>query len=539
MYFAHNFHVFYLKNHIKNIFGLVLFFQLASTYSQSIDVEVKRFEVHGNTLLESRQLNQVLGVLPRKMTSQSIQQTAQDLQQAYRNLGYGAVVVLVPEQTLTGGTLRFDVIEGKLRQIQVTGQQNFSTANILRSLPSLQIGQTPRLSELDSQLLMANENPAKTMRVVFQPGERRGDVEGLVVVEEQPHQRLLLGLDNTGNNSTGNYRAHLNYQHANVADRDIVWGIRASTSPTQVSDVLALGTTLRVPLYRQKTFIEGSLLASNTRSANNMTPAGELRFSGSGLAIGARVVWTLPSLSETKRQASVGVEARSYRSQCSLGDLGEAGCGLASHSINVLPLTAVLVWQQQGRHSVAVEWIANLRLGNAGNDAKFEAARPGARSNYQLLRLNAYVQRKISDDWSLSARANAQWSNQPLVSAEQFGAGGSYSVRGYEERALNTDAGVTASLELRRALPLFTGGKRSPETPTIGVFMDAAHVRNKHGTACQQGRTECQLLSFGAGLRYLPTPGTTFRLDLARTGIAVNNTSAGEWRLHFNMSYDL
>lgn len=539
MNFANHFYLVSSKKYAKTLFGLLSLFSLASTHGQVLDIEVERFEVHGNTLLESKQLNQVLGVLPRKMTSESIQLTAQDLQQAYRSLGYGAVVVQVPEQTLTGGTLRFDVIEGKLRQVQVTGQQKFSDTNILRSLPALQLGQTPHLSELDSQLLMANENPAKTVRVVFQPGERRGDVEGLVVVEEQPQDRWLLSLDNTGNRSSGNYRMHLNYQHANVADRDAVWGFRASTSPTQVSDVLVLGSTLRVPLYGHKTFLEGALLASNTRSANNATPAGELRFSGSGLAIGARVVWTLPSLSETKRQASVGIDARRYRSQCSLGDLGEAGCGIASHSIKVLPFTAALVWQQQGRHSVAVEWVANLPLGNAGNDASFESSRPGARSNYQLLRVSAFAQQRLTDDWSLSARTNAQWSNQPLVSAEQFGAGGAYSVRGYEERALNTDAGITASLELHRVLTLLTGGQRSAQTPTLAFFMDAAHVRNKHGTACQQGRTQCQLRSVGAGLRYLPTPNTTFLLDIARTGMAVNSTRAGEWRLHFNVSYGL
>lgn len=529
-----------VKKCLQSLLSLLPLLAVSSLYSQPLEIEVGHVEVVGNTLLPDETLGEVLGPLPSKMTAESIQKTAQNLQKAYRGAGYGAVVVLVPEQTLSNGILKLEVIEGKLREVLVTGQQGFSTGNILHSLPALQIGQTPRLSELDTQLLMANENPAKNVRVVFQPGEKRGEVESLVVVEEQPLDRWQFGLDNTGNNSSGRYRLNLSYQHANVADRDVVWGLRASTSPTRYSDVLVLGTTLRVPVYRKKTFLEGSFLASNTRSANNSTPAGDLRFSGSGVAAGLRAVWTVPSLSETKRQASIGIDARRYSNQCTLGDFGAAGCGAAAAaSVTVLPLTAAYVMQQQGRYSITGQLVANLPLGSAGNDDRFEASRPGARSSYQLFRVNAYAQQRLSDQWTLSARADAQWSGQALVSAEQFGVGGANSVRGYEERALNTDAGVSGSLELRSAMTWVTGGHRGPLTPTLGLFLDAAQARNKLGTACQPNRSHCNLWGAGAGVSYSPTPRTSLRLDLARAGKAVNSTRSGEWRLHFNLNHAL
>lgn len=56
---------------------------------------------------------------------------------------------------------------------------------------------------------MINDNPAKNARVVLQPGRSPGEVEALVVVEERPVQRWVLGLDNSGTPDTGRYRASM------------------------------------------------------------------------------------------------------------------------------------------------------------------------------------------------------------------------------------------------------------------------------------------------------------------------------------------
>lgn len=472
------------------------------------------------------------------MDMAGIQAAAQRLQQAYRQAGYGAVVVLVPAQDLAGGSVRLEVIEGKLQQVQVTGQRAFSTANVLASLPALQIGQTPRLFDLDGELLMANENPAKSVRVVLQPGESRGDVEALVVVEEQDPKRLQFVLDNTGNSDTGRYRLSALYQHANVDDRDIVFGLRAATSPTEPSRVAVLGSTLRVPLYANKIFIEGSLLASNTQSATNTTPAGDLRFSGNGLAVGARLIRTLASPSETKAQLAVGIDARRYRNDCSLGEFGAAGCGSAAASVDVLPVTLSYSWQKPGQFAASASWVSNLALGSAGRDADFEASRPGATSRYHLLRWNVYGQQRLTADWIAAWRTDGQWAAKPLVFAEQYGAGGANSVRGFEERSFNSDSGASVSLELRRtlqgtAVPVWLG-----ET-TVSGFIDAAGVHNRSGTDCAPGQTRCSLWGAGVGLSARTTPKTQWRLDVARAGSDVNSTRRGDWRLHLSLSHTL
>jgi len=55
----------------------------------------------------------------------------------------------------------------------------------------------------------------------------------------------------------------------------------------------------------------------------------------------------------------------------------------------------------------------------------------------------------IHTNWSLSTRADAQWVDEPLISNEQFGAGGVASVRGYHEGEVFGDNGWRINTELK------------------------------------------------------------------------------------------
>lgn len=512
----------------------------ASGPDAALAADIDRFEVQGNTLLGAEALARVLGPTPARLAMGDIQKLAQTLQQAYRDAGYGAVVVRLPPQSLQQRVLRLDVTEGRLSQVQLAGNKAFSREHLLRTLPALRAGQTPNLAHLDSQLLMVNENPARSVRVVFQPGEKRADVEALVVVEERPITRWQGTLDNTGTPSTGEFRFSLGYQNANLADSDAVLAARLSLSPTDPSRVLVLGGTLRVPLYGPRLFLEGSLLASNTRDAANATPAGDLRFSGKGQALGLRVMRVMPSLQEVKSNLSAGLEARQYRRDCTVGGLGSAACGTAAAPVDVLPLTLSLGMQKIGRWSADLRWSVNVPAGAAGDDAAFAASRPGADSRYQLLRLSASRQTLLGSKWSLAGRLEGQWTADGLVSAEQFGLGGASSVRGYRERELGGDTGLSASLELTTALSnVFPVPNRGGREPLLSAFVDVGAIRNRLGTQCLTGTTQCTLWGAGIGVAYWWSEKTVLQLEAARAGRAASSTLTGDWRAHLSLNHTL
>ncbi|MDT8991517.1 ShlB/FhaC/HecB family hemolysin secretion/activation protein [Curvibacter sp. APW13] len=502
-----------------------------------VATQITGYWVFGNTLLPTDVVLAVVEGRVGRMGFADIQKTAQLLQAKYREYGYGAVIVQVPDQTLSQGVVRLEVVEGKLSQVQVTGNQQFSKGNIARSLPALEPGATPSLFALDRQLLMVNENPAKAVRVVFQPGEKHGQVEAMAIVEEQPVERWNVSFDNSGNDATGNYRLSLGYLHANVDDRDTQLSARAVTSPTDPSQVAILSASLKRPLYSRAAFVEVSALASSTRNTPTQTGAGELRFSGQGNSVGARGIWLVPFLGETKHQLSAGVESRSYTNTCSLGSFGAAGCGSAGASVDVMPLTLGYLLQKPGQWNASVQWAHNLPwTPQTSDDARFHAARSKARRDYQFLRYSFNGSLPVTSVWSAVARLEGQWSDQPLVGAEQFGAGGANSVRGYPERVISGDAGAVASLELRAPWGFWQAGSESDVV--LGVFADAGHVALQGGGSCATGRAFCDISSVGVSTLWKASPRTLVRADLGRAGEAAADTKVGDWSLHVNLTHN-
>lgn len=508
--------------------------------SAPLTVEVSRFEVVGNSLISAEKIQELLQSYTGQQSLEGITAATQALQNLYLQAGYAGVVTSLPVQTLSDGKVRIDVLEGKLDQIVVQGNDRFSSRNIKASLPSLVVGTTPNLVDLDTHTLMVNENPAKTVRVIFQPGLRAGQLDALVVIDEQNPVQWLATADNTGNSSSGRYRASLAYQHANVFDLDHVLNIRLNASFTDPANSLASGFSYRVPLYGQ--YASAEVLASYSNVKNRATPtaAGDLSFAGKGQAVGARYNWHLPHAGKSKQKISAGIDWRQYRNDCSIGVFGSQGCGPAAASVEVHPITLGYQAYVPGDYSANVQFSSNVLAGGSlGQAQNFKDSRPGATPRYWVLSGGYQLVRALENQSTVSWRANAQHSPHALISAEQFGVGGATTVRGYQERELVGDRGVATSVEWSTSLPwpLQSAGQSGPSgaSPQLlgTVFFDAGFVNNHLGAVCKIGKTTCAIAGAGVGLTVSQGRRWSVKADLARALAAGTTTQRGDYRLHF------
>jgi hemolysin activation/secretion protein len=80
-------------------------------------------------------------------------------------------------------------------------------------------------------------------------------------------------------------------------------------------------------------------------------------------------------------------------------------------------------------------------------------------------------------NWKLALRADGQWASEPIISNEQFGAGGIAGVRGYREGEVFGDSGwrVTSELKLPSYRVGYAGqGTGGPLIVRASFFMDYA-----------------------------------------------------------------
>lgn len=505
--------------------------------SASEQVQVRSYQVQGNTLLDAAAVQAALAEHTGPRTLADLQKAAQAVQALYVQAGWAAVVVYLPPQPVADGVVTLNVVEGKVGQVQVQGNQRLSAARVRAALPSLVEGTTPRVRRIDAELQIANENPGRSMAVLLGPGAAPGEVQATVKVDEQPVQRFSASLDNSGNSRTGELRLGLGWQHADLTGHDDALSVNLQTSPTEPSMVRVASLGYRWPLPGLRAAVDLFAAYSNVDGGTQTIAAGDLSFAGAGRILGARSVWYLRRLGEFDQRLTAGLESRAYLNDCSVAGLPAGACGAAGESVAVQPLSLEWAAQQGGGTPMlfTVGVTHNLALGGShGDQADFDAVRPGAPRRYTVWRGGAQASMPVLEDARAAARLSLQHSSDALVSGEQFGLGGALSVRGYEERELSGDSGWQLSLEL---LSPRLGTDWLPATTDLRLlaFADAGEVHNQDGLACRAGSATCRASSVGVGLRLGWGP-VQLRADLARAMQDAISTGRGDWRAHVAIS---
>lgn len=517
--------------------GLILGIAI-QVQAQQPRVLVEEFVVTGNTLLPAQAVAAALAPFKGERTLDELKQAAQAVQSLYRDAGYGAVVAYLPPQSGTPGRVTIAVLEGRLALVVVSGNQQFSEANIRRSLPQLVEGKTPPVRRIDTEIQLANENPAKQLALSLEAGQQPGDVEAHIVVSEQPARRWSVALDNTGNSNTGRLRASLMYQNAALWDLDHVLSLLLQTSPDKPSSVAVFSASYHVPLYERGMTVDFFGVRSDVDNGTTATAAGALQFSGRGQMLGVRLNKHLERIGEFDHRLSLGLDRRDYNNDCTIAGLPPGACGSPGASVTVNPLSLDYTLQRGGERALGFNagLTHNLALGGSHADAAhYEAARPGASRDYSLVRLGGFAARALPRHWQISGRIAGQWTHDGLVNGEQFSIAGSTSVRGYEEREITGDSGVSATLELYS--PSLLPATASPKSALrLLGFVDAGKVWNRLNTPCRDAQSSCTLAAVGLGTR-LDWRNLQFRLDLAHALKNGNLTERGDNRAHLQLIY--
>jgi hemolysin activation/secretion protein len=508
------------------------------THAQEVRVPVTQFDITGNTLLPKEAIDAALERFKGERTLTEIQQAAQAVQALYRDAGYGGVVAYVPPQTGAPGHATIAVLEGRVSHVYVSGNRQFSEANIRRAVPQLREGQTPQVRSIDAGIQLANENPSRQISLALEPGPQQGDIEARVTVSELPLSRWSFALDNTGNESTGRLRATLGYQNAALWDLDHQLTAQVQFAPDEINAVAVASAGYRIPFYGAGMALDMFAAYSDVEGGTATTAAGPLQFSGEGQVLGMRLSRPLARIGDISHRVSVGLDRRVYLNDCSILGLPPGACGPAGASVAVHPVSIDYQWQQDGPVPFGFNagYSRNLDIGgNHAHASDYDAVRPGADPHYDLVRLGAHVALSLPRAWQLQARAGGQWTNDALVPGEQFGIGGSLAVRGYEEREITGDSGAVASAEVYTPNLLGSGDDPASALRLLG-FADAGKAYNRIDTPCRVGQSTCLLTSVGVGARLIYRK-LQLRLDVAYALKDAITTASGDTRVHFLAIY--
>ncbi|OCR01017.1 hemolysin activation/secretion protein [Oscillatoriales cyanobacterium USR001] len=488
-------------------------------------INVEGFDVVGSTVFSKEEFDKLLaGFIGRPLSFAELLQARSAVTEFYISKGYITSGAIIPPQSLTGGVIKIQVIEGSLESISVTGNKRLSS-NYVRSRLAIAT-QTPlnqnRLLEA-LQLLQLNpliQNISAELQAGSHPGLNLLEVR----IKESKTLSSRIFADNRRSPSVGSFRRGAEIGSINL----LGWGDSASLIYTNTDGSNSVDFNYTLPVNPRNGTV--SLQLSRSRSRITESPFEELDIEAKSRDY--ELTYRQPIVQTPTEEISLGITAARRESDTSL--LGvEYPLSPGSDDrgrTRILALRAFQEYTQRGARQVFAAR-SQFSLGLGAFDATVNSSEPDGR--FFAWRGQAQYLRLLGADTLLLLRSDVQLATGELLPLEQIGLGGLDSVRGYRQDLLLTDNGIFASAELR--YPIYrTRDKKG--VLQVTPFIDFGAGWNHGSKADPDPNT---LLSAGLGLRWSYSDRLTARFEWGIPLIDANSTNRTwqEQGLYFSIEF--
>jgi len=432
-----------------------------------------------------------------KLTFAQLQSVADKITERYKKAGFIVARAYLPAQAIGEDKIvRIDVLEGSIGKVIVKGAKRYYPAVIAAPVEKLK-GQPLLKDDVDSALLYDRDLPGLSVSATFQPGEKTGDTDLVILASEPPRPiQFTLGGNNYGTSITGRYRVQagiITNSLLGIGDQ-FVGKVEYALDPRNNiygAATLTVPTTLVTGLSSVIGFTRNQLqISTGDFAALNITGPTTAYFSGAQWKFLNTVDVQLQSqaliLYERSQLSAVGqVFADDKFLLASLKFSGTRTDRLL-HGIDVLELGV--------RKSIQDGSQPGLSL-NPDHDRNFVIGT----LNYTRLQYLTASQRLV-------LKANGQFTDNALIPLEQFVLGGPDSVRAYPIADALRDRGYYTALEYHIDAPGF-GSITSPfygrpwrELIEFEVFADYSKGFAVAGNRQNNGSNSSELSGAGAGV---------------------------------------
>lgn len=490
----------------------------------------------------------VAGLLGQPADAALLDRVRSAVASAYDAAGLGLVAIDAPQlfegvavvrvQSLTLGRVEVQPADGGTPAGAPDAAQALADAQA--ALPALQAGTHPNLADLDRQLRLANLQPHRRWAIDFRsaaappatspavpagagfsslPGQTVATAQDVPAAATPPIRpavpasqatggqvdaRVLMSgaspvygrvlVDNDGQDATGRERARLQLGHGDAfgPGRALDLTLLTSLSHPSAQHQVALRYQHPLPALASLVTLEASRAYSRPGLVQEFFDV-----SGDSRSLNLSVRHLLPRRGALEPYIDAGLERSVYDDV-----VGFSGINLGS-KVGVAPLVLAIGATWQGSAWTA---FGQTRLrhdtgwGGYASDADYASARAGAKPRWTTLDVAAEARGAISPGGEFVARAQAQWSPDALISAQQFRVGGASMMRGLREGELAGDQGIAVALEYWWALPA---------THRVGLLFDNATVRRHEAVAGDVARASAT----SGGLAWQWRPVQTVRLQ--------------------------
>jgi len=488
--------------------------------------DILEFQVQGNTKLSNQQIEAaVYPQMGEKKSIADVEKAREALEKTYHQAGFLTVLVDIPEQDVDKKIVKLNVTEGKINRLRIKDAHYFTLGRIKELAPSVQEGEVPHFPTVQADIARLNRTSDKRVTPVLKAGKVFGTVDVDLKVEDSLPVHASLELNDKYSQDTTRLRLSGMVRYDNLWQREHSLSLNFLTSPQDTREVQVLSAN-----YLMRFDKSDMLLALyGVKSNSSVATVGGINILGKGTILGVRLIKPLPSVDNYYHSISFGLDYKDFGQTVLFG-------GSFNTPVTYMPLSSLYsgTWQDT---SGITQLSTGITLGIRGlvsDEAEFASKRAGAKPNFFVAKAELNRTQVLPMGFQGFAKLDGQFSGSPLISNEQFLAGGADTVRGYLEAQTAGDQSLHSTLELRT--PALFSNVAWLQDVKLSAFYDVAQIRTINPLPGQAGTS--LLSGTGLGLRMKALKRFNLSLDVATPLKDYTVIKKGDLTTHMRVWYE-
>lgn len=384
------------------------------------------------TLLSSNEQNQSIYPYIGKCNGiKSLNTLANILTNRYIDKGYITSRVYLVPQDISGGTVEFYALEGKIAHV-VSDNSKTSTAFIGLD------GEPLHLGDLESSIEQVNRLRSNKTTMNLVPAREEGSTDIILNSQETLPFFSSLGMNNYGSDATGKFQLYGGFVWENFFGFSDILSINMNTTDKQQTGKKSFGNSYTYSIPLGKWLWEASL----SRFTYSQTISG---LNDSYISYGESEVYSLTTTYKLFHTRTQNVELNTQMAQKkTLSKIEGAVIDASTYNLSVGKAGVKHVYRQPSWEMYSlIDYYHGLNPFNPTTDGSLKHD-----FSKWTLSLGGTKYFEVSLPITYQFSGYAQYTNDLLYSVEQISIGGSYSVRGYQSKNISGDSGWYARNDL-------------------------------------------------------------------------------------------
>lgn len=446
----------------------------------------------------------------------------------YRNDGYILSRAVVPQQEIRDGNVTLEIVEGYIGNVVVNGAPNENAQSRIHAIAqNVQRYRPVNIKDIERYLLLARDMAGYNVESLIRPATEGVGAADLVLQVEHDPLMVSAGIDNYGTKFLGPLQGTLRVQGNSLirpGDRTVARYVATDGFvPWNQQELRYFDVSHSTPISDEGTMLTVSATHALAYPGNSLEPLD---------AKSRNTVFSLEASHPFIRTRQSNLFGAVQFNMIHTGN-ELAGFTLADDRLRVVRANASYDYADSwnGITQITGEVAKGLDIFGASNTNSAELSRARGESRFLKFSVDAARLQKLFGNLNLYAQVRGQYTNDRLLSAEEFGVGGGLLGRGYDSSEITGDRGYAGKLELQYN---GTTGLSYMRDYQGFLFYDAGKVFQSDGKA----GPDASIASVGAGVRFNVNDNFSGSLTLAKPltkGVDSDNGDK-DWRGYFSLS---